>query len=31
MNIKINKPTVASTLTNYEPKQGARSIPKEKK
>jgi hypothetical protein len=31
MNIKVSKPHVASTLSNYEPKQGARSIQKEKK
>ena len=31
MNIKINKPKVASTLANYQPKQGARSIQKERR
>lgn len=31
MNIKITKPNVASTLTNYEPRQGFRSISKERK
>jgi hypothetical protein len=30
MNIKVNKPKVASTLMHYEPKQGVRPLPKEK-
>lgn len=30
MNIKVNKPSVNSTLINYEPRQGSKSVKKEK-